>query len=130
MLDKKGKGILSVENWRHISLLNTDYKLLTKCVAERIKIVINKLIHNDQTGFIKGRDIFGGIRAILVILDETDRSQLEGILITLDFEKAFDSLAWEYLFKTLEIFNFGDDLLCWIKTMLQRYIQLYTKLLN
>ncbi len=57
LLPKKDKYILELKNWRPISLLNQDYKLAVKCIASRITSYLSNLIHNDQTGFIKGRYI-------------------------------------------------------------------------
>ena len=115
LLDKKGKDRLLIENWRPISLLNADYKIFSKCIAERIKKVLESVIHHSQSGFVKGRNISDGIRAILDILDETDKSNKGGLLLTIDFEKAFDSISWDYLFKTLKAFNFGNVIVKLIK---------------
>ena len=59
---KRDKHLL--KNWRPISLLNTDYKILAHVLANRLKSVINKLIHTDQNGYIKGRNIAYNIRLI------------------------------------------------------------------
>ena len=54
LLPKKDKDTLFIKNWRPLSLLNVDYKILAKCLANRIKNHIDNLINTDQTGFIKG----------------------------------------------------------------------------
>ena len=115
LLSKNGKDRLSIENWRPISLLNVDYKIMSKCIAERIKKVLVKLIDETQTGFIKGRNISDGMRAILDVVEETVISNREGMLITIDFQKAFDSLSWDYLFKSLHTFKFGMEFIKWVK---------------
>ena len=115
LLDKPGKDRLLIENWRPISLLNIDYKILTKCLTERVKKILEKLIDQSQTGFVKGRNISDGLRIILDVMDETDINKKEGLLVTIDFEKAFDSLSWDYLFKAIKTFNFGTDFLRWVK---------------
>ena len=58
LLEKKGKDRLELSNWRPITLLNIDYKLLTKTLGQRLKNVLPSLIHNDQNGFIPGGNIF------------------------------------------------------------------------
>ena len=88
---------------------------MSKCLTERIKKVLEKLIDQSQTGFVKGRNISEGLRTILDIIEETDISSKAGLLVTIDFQKAFDSLSWDYLFKTLKTFNFGPELMKWIK---------------
>jgi len=115
LLSKNGKDRLFIDNWRPISLLNVDYKIMSKCIAERIKKVLVKLIDETQTGFIKGRNISDGMRAILDIVEETVLSNRDGMIITVDFQKAFDSLSWEYLFKALQTFKFGTDFIKWVK---------------
>ena len=55
LIPKKNKDPLLLKNWRPISLLNTDYKLATKCIAKRLEKVLPYLIDGDQTGYIKGR---------------------------------------------------------------------------
>ena len=114
LLEKCGKDRL-IENWRPISLLNIDYKILTKCLTERVKKILEKLIDQSQTCFVKGRNISDGLRIILDVMDETDINKKEGLLVTIDFEKAFDSLSWDYLFKAIKTFNFGTDFLRWVK---------------
>ena len=76
------------KNWRQITLLNLVYKLASGCIAERIKLVLNKLISNDQTGFLSGRYIGENTRFIYDILHVTDALDIPGLLLIIDFEKA------------------------------------------
>ena len=96
LIPKKKKDPLLLKNWRPISLLNTDYKLATKCIATRLEKVLPHLIQSDQTGYIKGRFIGENIRLISDIIEQHENK--EGMILFLDFEKAFDSLEWGYLF--------------------------------
>ena len=104
---KYGKDNLLLENWRPISLLNVDYKITAKAIANRIKKVLPKLIHETQTGFMKGRYIGENIRLILETIDITDENNLHGMIFFSDIEKAFDSINHEYEFKCLRHFNFS-----------------------
>ena len=110
LIPKKNKDALLLKNWRPISFLNTDYKLATKCIAKRLEKVLPYLIDGDQTGYIKGRFIGENIRLISDIIEQNK----EGMILFLDFEKAFDSLEWEFLFKVLNTMNFGQSFLNWI----------------
>lgn len=105
-----------MKNWRPISLLNTVYKLGSSCIAERIKTVLSTLIDSDQTGFIPGRFIGENTRLIYDILHLTEERDIPGILLLIDFEKAFDSISWTFIEQVLTFFNFGDSIKHWIKT--------------
>ena len=54
MIQKKGKDVAYLKNWRPITLLNTDYKIMAKIVSNKLKTFILDLVHTDQTGFLKG----------------------------------------------------------------------------
>ena len=74
------------------------------------------LVHTDQTGFIKGRYIGENIRLIIDIMEHMRSESIPGILVSLDFRKAFDSLEWSFMMKALDIFNFGTSIKRWIST--------------
>ena len=74
-------------------MLNTDYKISTNTNAARIAKVLPSFIHEDQTGYIKGRFIGRNIRLIAgLIMESTKTLDLPCIALFLDFKKAFDSL--------------------------------------
>ena len=115
LIPKKDSEPYLVKNWRPVSLLNCDYKLGTKAVANRLKLVLPKLIDNDQTGFLKGRFIGENIRLIDSVINFTAAKNIPGLLVFLDFEKAFDTIEWPFIHKTFHHFNFGSSILRWIK---------------
>ena len=115
LIPKKGKDTLSLKNWRPITLLNQDYKLATKAIAKRLCSVLPKLINPDQTGFLKERYIGENVVKILNIMDYLTESNEAALLLSADFEKAFDSLEWDFVEYTLKKFNFGDSLIRWVK---------------
>ncbi len=117
LLPKKDKSKLLLKNWRPISLLNTDYKIFSGALSLRLKKVMNKLIGETQKGFIEGRDISECSRLIYDILHATKKKNIVGILLLLDFEKAFDSLSHEFIDKTLQFFNFGPIFRKYIKLL-------------
>ena len=114
-IPKENKPKRFVKNWRPITLLNTTYKIATSCIAERIKGILPKIIGEEQKGFLAGRYIGENIRTLYDVLAYTESHNLPGILMLIDFEKAFDSLAWSFIMKTLEFFKFGPELKRWIK---------------
>ncbi|MCG7879937.1 MAG: reverse transcriptase family protein [Candidatus Thiodiazotropha endolucinida] len=114
-LPKGNKDKQFLKNWRPISLLNTSYKLASSCIAERLKSVLPKLINEDQTGFISGRYIGDNIRLLYDIINYTEKQNIPGMLVLIDFEKAFDSVSWDFLFKVLDYFKFGESFQKWVK---------------
>ena len=116
LLYKKGDRA-DIRNWRPISLLNIDYKILSKVFAERLKLVLDEIISDEQRGCIPGRFIGENIRQIEDLLYEIENQSDEAIILMLDQEKAFDRVEWNWLFKTLERFNFGPTFISHLKTL-------------
>ena len=115
LLPKKNKPRQYLKNWRPITLLNCDYKIAAKTIATRLKKVLPHLINNDQTGFLKGRFIGENIRLINSVIDYAEKQNIPGLLLFVDFEKAFDTLEWTFVEKTLFFYNFGESIKSWIK---------------
>ena len=115
-LPKEEKPREYLKNWRPISLLNVAYKIGSACIANRIKAVLPKLINEDQTGFIPGRYIGDNIRTIYDIIAYLEDNQLPGLLVSIDFQKAFDTVNWLFMNNVLNAFGFGKDLCHWIST--------------
>ena len=114
---KKDKDLRFLKNWHPVSLLNTDYKILTKALAQKLQNVIGQIVNHDQIGYIKGRFIAETIRTIHDIVYLTEEQNMNGFITLIDFEKAFDSIEWNFLFKCLKTFKFGDSFLHWIKIL-------------
>ena len=115
LLEKKGKDRLDIANWRPITLLNVDYKLLTKTLGQRLKMVLPSLIHKDQNGFVPGGSIFFSSHTVRDILFYCKKENLDLIILALDYTKAFDSINFEFVHKTFALFNFGENFKKWIK---------------
>lgn len=107
------------QNYRPISLLNTDYKMFSSILASRIQLFLSDLIDEDQTGFVKGRQTFDNIRRTLHVIDRAHRNKLPVGLISLDAEKAFDRVNWEFLYLALEKLGFNDKSVQCIKSLYQ-----------
>ena len=114
LIPKKDRDRTLLSNWRPITLLNTDYKIAAKAVANRIKKVLSSVIHHSQTGFMQERYIGENIRLIHDVITFANDNKVKGLIMFIDFEKAFDSIDHEYMIKTLTHFNFGPDVLQWI----------------
>ena len=116
---KKGKDKRHVGNYRPITLLNVDLKIGSKVIASRINNVLPSLIGKEQAAFVKDRVIGDAVRTVSDILEFTKQTNLPGILLNFDFEKAYDSVDHDYLFKVLNAFNFGTSLQNWIRVFYQ-----------
>ena len=118
LLEKKDKDKRYIENWRPISLLNVDTKIISKAFANRLKNVLPHIISHDQTAYVKGRYIGESTRLISDILEITDLYNIGGYILTADIEKAFDSMDHTFLIAALKKFGFGPYFIDWIKVLL------------
>ena len=101
---QKNKDKTILENLRPISLLNVDYKILTKVLAICLEKVLPKIINPDQTSYVKGRYIGENIRLIQDLMFYLEKVNSPGIAVFVDFWKAFDTIEWNYLEKPLKLF--------------------------
>ena len=106
-----------LSNWQPITLLNVDYKILARAIAKRIESKLPKLVHSDQTGFVKGRYIGQNVRLLNDLMEFTESNKLPGILLFIDFEKAFDTFKWSFIHHALTFFNFGPNIRKWISVL-------------
>ena len=114
LLFKKGDRTL-LKNWRPITLLTTDYKILTKALANRLQQVLPLIVHTDQTASIKGRTINDNTRLLHDVITYANVNNIPLALISVDQLKAFDRVSHDFLFKTLQRFGFGPDFVRWIQ---------------
>ena len=117
ILPKGDKPREFLKNWRPISLLNVSYKILSACIANRLKTVLDYLIHENQKGLLKGRFIGENTRLIYDVLHTTLEKKIPGIILLIDFEKAFDSISWKFMYQALDFLKFGPDFKKWISVL-------------
>ena len=115
----KGKGLPrnNLDYWRPITLLNIDYQIAAKALASRINRVLPTIIDSDQNGFICKHGAALSIRLIEDILRYTEKNDIEGAMICLDFRKAFDTIKRDFILYAFESFNFGESVKKWITTL-------------
>ena len=116
LLLKKDKDPLECNNYRPISLLNVDQKILAKVLATRLQQALPTLISTDQTGFMAGRNSSSNTRRLLNIIGSPNPVTPE-VVISLDAEKAFDRVEWKYLYCVLAKFGFGSDFIAGIRLL-------------
>ena len=120
----KKKDPTDICNYCPITLMNADYKLLTKVMAIQLMDHAHQLIHPDQAGFILNRSIFNHIRLVKAILNYTEVSDENGSILALDQEKAYNKIKHDYLWKMLEAFNLPAP---FIKTIKALYLNAQTQ---
>ena len=114
-LPKGDKSRELLKNWRPISLLSVVYKLASSVIANRLKTVLDKLISKTQTGFIEGRFIGESTRLVYDVMQFTEEKNIPGLLMLIDFEKAFDTVSWKFMYKVFQFFGFGKSFMRWIE---------------
>ena len=116
-LPKDSKDRRYMKNWRPISLLNIDYKIGASSIANTLKLVLPSIISDTQKGFLKNRFIGENTRLLYDLMEHMLKIKQKGLLLLLDFEKAFDSVEWSFVEKTLKSFNFGNSICKWFSTL-------------
>lgn len=116
LLPKKG-DLTDIKNWRPVSLLCTDYKILSKALANRLKYVMDEVLHVSQTYCVPGRSIIDNVSLVRDVLEVSGSSGTDFGLISLDQEKAFDRVEHMYLWKVLEVFGLDPSFIAMFKVL-------------
>ena len=116
LLHKQGDRT-NLRNWKPITLLSTDYKILAKVLARRLSVVVDTVVGSDQTCSIPGRCISDNIALARDIIDYCERTQRPGAILNFDQEKGFDRVNWDYLHSVLRSFGFGEKFRRWISIL-------------
>ena len=119
LIPKVNKDTRYLKNLRPITLLNCDYKIVDKTLANRMVPSLCEIINEDQTGFLPGRRITANIRKILDLSSEEDNA--ENIVISSDFIKCFDRIEIESVLAAMQHFHFAPVLVKWVKIMYKEF---------
>ena len=115
----KGKGARSsLDNYRPITLLNSDYKLLAKALATRLGPALQHVIDPTQTAFVPGRWIGDNVLCHLEEVEYLQQTGQPGCLVFLDFSKAYDRLSRSWVQKCMSSMGFGQNACKWVSIML------------
>jgi hypothetical protein len=97
----KVKPATNIKQFRPICLLNVIYKIITKVLTFRLTAAVGKVVSPNQTSFIPGRNILEGVIILQEVLHELRSTKSAGVILKLDFEKAYDMVSWAFLEEVL-----------------------------
>lgn len=117
LIPKKDKDPTAVSNYHPLSLLNTEIRLFAKVLARRLDTLMTHLMHYDQTGFIKSRLASDNVRRLLHVIEGSASILTPCAVLSVDDEKAFDSLEWHYHWQVLHHIGFGAQYISMIKVL-------------
>ena len=115
----KCENPLRLREFRPISLVGCLYKIISKALSQRLKKVIGKVIDVRKSAFLQGRGLLDGVLVANEVLDEIKRRKKSCVFFKADFEKAYASVRWEFIYYMLERLGFCGKWIRWIKGCLE-----------
>ena len=122
LFEKIGRDILLLKSWRPLTLLNVDHKIYSKILAMRLHDALDSIVHESQTGFLAGRYIAENIMKMFNLIEMCNKFKKSAIVISLDYEKAFDKIEWPAVYRTLESFDMGENFIRMIRILYNKPI--------
>jgi len=113
----KGNAQTSMRDWQPIALCNVLYKLISKVLANRLKVILSKCISDNQSAFVPGRSILDNIMAAIEVIhfiQTKTRGTDWYVALKLDISKAYDIMDWEYLREVMVKMGFSNKWIHWI----------------
>ena len=121
LIPKPGKDARLIKNLRPITLLNTDYKIIEKVIANRMESAMSDIIHHDQKGFLKNRRISSNIRKIFDLMQYCNNTDTAGFILSMDFKSCFDLISFDAILSSLRFFGFSEWIVDWTETLYSSY---------
>ena len=115
----KKSGVIAITDYRAISMVGSLYKVIAKIMSARLRKVLPRLIGDTQTAFVAGRQILDGAMIANEVVHHLKQKKKAGVLMKLDFQKAYDIVSWESLELVLEAMGFGSRWRSWVRKYLR-----------
>jgi hypothetical protein len=119
ILVSKEEGARALKKFRHISLINCSFKIFAKALNNRLELVCDRLLGPNQSTFIRGKYILESVVAAHGVVYAVKRNKDKGLVLKLDYEKAYDRVSWQFLEKMLISRGFGTKWAKWIMRMVK-----------
>ena len=103
--------------FKPISLFNVVYKIISRFIANKLNPLLPILVSKEQSDFVEGRKIMDNIILAHEIIHTLKSRKKVGMIVQLDFTKAYDKLSWNYMEKELESFGFDKHWIKWVMTL-------------
>ena len=117
LLPKPNKPRDLLKSYRPITLLDVSYKIISGTIANRLKAALQTIIDPCQSAYLKGRLMGDNIRMIYDIMQLMKEKDINGVLLSLDIEAAFDSVSWSFIEEALKIRDFPPNIIRWFNTL-------------
>ena len=114
---RQGKDRNILKNWRPLTMLNCTYNLFSAILANRFKATLETVVSPDQTGFIANQFIGDNTRLLYDTINHCEMEIKEGLIIVLDFAKAFETIEWSYIYSCMEMFGYGERFIIMVKLL-------------
>ena len=108
----------TIQQYKSICLLNVSFKIFTKALTNRVSGVADKVIGPTQSAFIPGRNVMEGTVILHETIHELHRKKQSGVILKIDFEKAYDKVKWSFVQQTLRMKGFSLEWCNWITTIM------------
>jgi hypothetical protein len=108
-----------IQQFRPICLLNVSFKIFTKVATDRILEIAKKVISPTQAAFLPGRDIMEGVIILHEMIHKMYRKKQSGVILKLDFEKAYDKINWVFVQQTLRMKGFSSTWRKWVASFME-----------
>lgn len=109
----------AMKNFRPISLINCSFKIFSKVLTLRLGSIINRLIAPQQSAFIQGRYILESVALAHELVHSLHASKKPGLILKLDYEKAYDRVCWDFLFEILRSRGFSPTWIRWVQCLVK-----------